>query len=66
MELETIVSLVSSVGFPIVCVIFLWKYVSTQLREFNQVITENTLMLQRVYEKLDVIGKDGEKKNEVS
>lgn len=58
MEIETVVSLVSSVGFPIVCVIFLWKYVSTQLREFNQVITENTMVLQKVYERLDMLGRD--------
>ncbi len=58
MEIETVVSLVSSVGFPIVCVIFLWKYVSTQLREFNQVITENTMVLQKVYERLDMLGRE--------
>lgn len=51
--METVVSLISSVGFPIVCVIFLWRYVNSTLKEFTLTMHENTMMLQKVYDKLD-------------
>lgn len=53
--METVVSLISSVGFPIVCVIFLWRYVNSTLKEFTTTMHENTMMLQKVYDKLDVM-----------
>ena len=60
MEIDTIVSLISSVGFPIACVIFLWRYIKSTLAEFTKTMHENTLMLQKVYEKLDSVdGKRG-------
>lgn len=58
--METVVSLISSVGFPIVCVIFLWRYVNSTMKEFTTTMKdftttmhENTMMLQKVYDKLD-------------
>lgn len=60
--METVVSLISSVGFPIVCVIFLWRYVNSTLKEFTTTMHENTMMLQKVYDKLDSL--DGGKPNE--
>lgn len=60
--METVVSLISSVGFPIVCVIFLWRYVNSTLKEFTTTMHENTMMLQKVYDKLDSL--DGGKANE--
>lgn len=53
--METVVSLISSVGFPIVCVIFLWRYVNSTLKEFTTTMHENTMMLQKVYDKLDTL-----------
>ena len=53
MDITTITSLISSVGFPIVCVIFMWKYINSTLKEFTDTMRENTLMLSKVYEKLD-------------
>lgn len=53
--MESVVSLISSVGFPIVCVMFLWRYVNTTLKEFTTTMHENTMMLQKVYDKLDVM-----------
>lgn len=60
--METAVQLISSVGFPIVCVIFLWQYVNTTMKEFTQTMMENTKMLQKLYEKIDYM--DGDRKNE--
>lgn len=59
MDIATITSLISSVGFPIVCVIFMWKYINSTLKEFTDTMRENTLMLSKVYEKLD--NMDGKK-----
>ena len=56
--MEQVVSLISSVGFPIVCVMFLWQYVNSTLKEFTQTMHENTQMLQKVYEKLDALDRD--------
>lgn len=59
-DMNTIVSLISTVGFPIVCVVFLWNYVNTTLKEFTETMKENTMMLQKLYEKIDYL--DGENK----
>ena len=59
--MEQVVSLISSVGFPIVCVMFLWKYVNSTLKEFTQTMSENTRMLEKVYEKLDAIDRVNER-----
>lgn len=56
--METVASLISSVGFPIVCVIFLWRYVNSTLKEFTTTMHENTMMLQKVYDKLDSLDGD--------
>ena len=56
--MEQVVSLISSVGFPIVCVMFLWKYVNSTMKEFTATMSENTRMLEKVYEKLDALGRD--------
>ena len=58
--MEQIVSLISSVGFPVVCVMFLWKYVNSTMKEFTQTMSENTRMLEKVYEKLDALGRVNE------
>lgn len=56
--MEQVVSLISSVGFPIVCVMFLWKYVNSTMKEFTATMSGNTRMLEKVYEKLDALGRD--------
>lgn len=53
MELEGIVSVISSIGFPIVACIFMWRYINTTLKEFTLNMTKNTLMLEKIYERLE-------------
>lgn len=53
MEIETAVSLVSSVGFPIVCCFFMWKYINTTLKDFTNTMNENTKMIAKLCEKLE-------------
>ena len=50
------VQLISSVGFPIVCVMFLWKYVNTTMKEFTETMKEVTQTLTKLMQKMDDIG----------
>ena len=54
MELEGIVSVISSIGFPIIACIFMWRYINTTMKEFTMTMQKNTSMLEKLYE---LIGK---------
>lgn len=59
MEVEVMneaVQLISTVGFPIVCVMFLWRYVNTTMKEFTDTMRENTAILTKLMQKLDDLG----------
>ncbi len=51
---ETFVSLIGSLGFPIVCCVFMWKYINTTMKDFTKTIEENTKMLNKLCDRLDV------------
>lgn len=51
--MENAVSMVSTVGFPIVCCFFMGWYINTTLKEFTKAMNENTKMLSVLCEKLD-------------
>lgn len=53
--MENAVSLISSVGFPIVCCFFMWQYINTTLKDFTKVMQENTKMLAQLCAKLERI-----------
>lgn len=53
-DYNAIVSLISGVGFPIVCVIFMWKSFTSTLKELRDIISENTKMLAIICDKLDI------------
>lgn len=53
------VQLISSVGFPIVCVMFLWKYVNTTMKEFTDTMREVTQTLTKLMQKMDDIDWEG-------
>lgn len=55
MEVETAVSLISSVGFPIVCCWFMWKYINTTLADFSEMMKENIATTARLCDKIDLI-----------
>lgn len=55
MDFEVLANLISTFGFPVVCCVFMWKYISTTLKEFSSIISENTKMISRLCDKLDVI-----------
>lgn len=53
MELDSIVSLVSSVGFPIVACVFMWKYINTTVKDLTNTLNENTKMIAKLCERLE-------------
>lgn len=53
MEMEGIVSMISSIGFPIVACIFMWKFIGGTLQDFTKTVEENTRMLQKLCDRLD-------------
>lgn len=53
MDAQAIVSLITNIGFPIVCVMFLWKYINTTLAELQKTLQENTCMLEKMCYILD-------------
>lgn len=59
--LEIIASMIGTIGFPIVCCVFLWKYINTTMKEFTNTMNENTKMLTKICDRLD-LEKEIEKK----
>lgn len=56
-----IVNLISSVGFPIVCVFFLWKYVTEMMQEYSGNLKEIAGTLSKVCDRLDDLERRLEK-----
>lgn len=55
-KMNEITTLVSTLGFPIVCCVFMWKYINTTMKEFTKTMSENTALLQKLIDKLDKRG----------
>ena len=52
-NMNEITTLISTLGFPIVCCVFMWRYINTTLKEFTKNMAENTALLQKLIDKLD-------------
>lgn len=50
--LDTVVRYIASVGFPIVCCFFMWKYINETMSKTNELLT-------KICDKLDM-WKEGE------
>ena len=50
---NTLTQFVGTVGFPIVCCVFLWRFISETITGFTKTINENTKILEKVAERLD-------------
>ena len=59
---ENLMTLIGSLGFPIVCCFFMWKYINETMKEFTAKIEANTLALttlcERLTSKIEVIAGD--------
>lgn len=53
MDVNAIVSVVSSVGFPIVCCFGMAYYINTTLKEFTKVMNEHTVALEKLSTVID-------------
>lgn len=55
MNSETVVNIISTVGFPIVCCIFLWKYINTIMEDYRKMMSENNAVISSLCDKIDLI-----------
>lgn len=55
---QEIVNAISGLGFPVVVCFCLWKYVNTTMKEFTQMLRENTEMLKLIIKELERGGKN--------
>ena len=53
MDLNTVVQLVSSVGFPIVCVFVLFKLYREEMTKLHDAIENNTRVMQSLIDRID-------------
>lgn len=53
MELTTLSTAISTVGFPIVTTIGLFWYINTTCKELSEAIKNNTLVITRLLEQRD-------------
>ena len=60
--MEDLITLVGSLGFPIVSCFFLWRFINETMATFTQVIRDNTDMLSKICDRLDM-WKEEERKN---
>lgn len=58
MEMETIVSLIGSLGFPIVACVYLAHFNNKTLNELKDTLKDNTVVLEKLLTKLDVKKED--------
>lgn len=50
---EMISSLISTWGFPIVCVVFLWKHITDTQAKTTEALNNNTKIMEKLLVKLD-------------
>ena len=53
MDVNAIASVVSAVGFPIVCCFGMAYYINTTLKEFAKVMNEHTVALEKLSTVID-------------
>lgn len=50
---ELITSLIGTMGFPICCCIFMWKFINSTLKDFTAMLNKNTQLLEKICDRLD-------------
>lgn len=61
MDVQAIISAISTVGFPIVCVIIMFKVYREDLGKLQDSINNNTLVIQKLLDKLESLDKEVKK-----
>lgn len=57
MDISTIVSLIGSLGFPIVCCGVCFYFINTTMKEFQKTMQDNTKMIEKLIAKINTIEK---------
>lgn len=60
MTVDALTTLIGSVGFPIVCSVYMMYFTNTTIKDFRQVLENNTIALT----KLTMLIKKGDDENE--
>lgn len=58
MNINDIVTIISTVGFPIVCCIVMFKIYREDLKKMQESINNNTLVIQKLIDKLNEVSKN--------
>lgn len=53
MDVNTLTTLISSIGFPIACCVYLGYYINTTMKEFTATMNRNNILIERLIDKLD-------------
>ena len=61
--IEIVSTMIGSLGFPVVCCWFMWKYINTTMKDFTNTMTENTKMLNKICDRLDMWKTEQKRKN---
>lgn len=48
MDVDTIVSLIGSVGFPIVACVAMWVFYATQFKDYQDMLQKNNLLTEEL------------------
>lgn len=50
--MEQIAQLISSYGFPIICCLYMWRYINTTHKELTDAINQMNALIGRLMEKM--------------
>lgn len=53
MDVNAVVSVVSSVGFPIVCCFGMAYYINTTVKDLSKIITDHTIAIEKLTNVID-------------
>lgn len=59
MDANTITTIISNLGFPIVCCVGMAYYINTTLKDFSKIMAEHTTALEKLSQIIDEHCKDG-------
>jgi hypothetical protein len=54
MDVTAIINVISTVGFPIVACVFMWRFVTNTLTKFTATMSEMTTVLTKLCDKIDL------------
>ena len=62
--METVTTIIGALGFPIVACIFMWRFINDTIKEFTDAMKQNTAMLNRICDKLDMWKEEDQRREQ--